>query len=139
HDDSFTANLRVLAGGQPVRLEANLTDPGPKVKGTVKINSEGTIPVDENLLSAFDENTQKVLRDLSPRGNISVSGESEFLGDPNVTSTKHFVMRMHDCAIKYARFPYPLERVRGTAELINGNWELRDLEGHNHGAYLVGT
>jgi hypothetical protein len=130
---AFTA----VASGQTVRFAAELQDPGPRVTGWFTAQSAGPIPLNEEFLSALQPTAQKILRSLHPVGALTITqGRVEKL-TPDSPPRSQWEVDLHDCAIQYDRFPYPLDRITGKLTLAGKRWMLRDARGHHGSGYLT--
>ncbi len=135
--DMLTVRMRALAAGQVVRIDGDFRNPGPDYTGGIDVVLDAPIPLDEKLLSAISGKAQQVIRSLQPRGMITFKGRFE-RNDPREDSfEQQMQITLHDCAIKYEKLPYPLERIRGTLEANNQLWTFRNLEGHNDSGYVT--
>ena len=94
------------------------------------------IQLDEALISALPEQSRMVVRSLDPRGSVNF-----FLrlwrrrhGEP---LHQHLLIAANRCSVRYDKFPYPLTNVRGTIEMIDNSWTLRDFEANNGAARVT--
>ncbi|HEY2412200.1 MAG TPA: AsmA-like C-terminal region-containing protein [Pirellulaceae bacterium] len=134
----LTTQLRLAGGGQFIRCEADITNPGPQFTGAVKILSEGPIVIDEKLLAALDPPTQKIVRGFRPRG---AAGLAVLLdrNDARQPPRVRMEINLQDCAIQHERFPYPIDRITGLLLLADGKWQFRDLLGRTDSAEIRAT
>jgi len=137
HDNRLNIDLQAQAGATPVALKGEVVDPGGARVGWLTIESDGTIPIDERLLSALDESSQRLVRSFDPRGQVAVSARFENGSAQRSEPYQHVIFQLQDCAIKYDRFPYPFERIRGTLEKVDRQWKFTDLEGRNDSGYVT--
>ncbi len=129
-NNRLTAQLTAYAGGQPIRLNAAIVNPGPNFTGGIQAEGEN-IPFDEKLFAALPDGTQPVVRSLSPRGTFNFVAQ-QWRDDPQrPESHSHLAVTLNRCALNYDRFPYPLGNIRGSLEMIDNVWTFRDLEGTN--------
>jgi hypothetical protein len=137
HNNQLEVDLQAQAGATPVAIKGKLVDPGGARTGWLTIDTEGTIPIDERLLSALDESSQKLVRSFEPRGQVAISARFEKSSAGHGQPHQHVVFQLRDGALKYDRFPYPFERIRGTLEMIDKQWKFTDLEGRNDSGYVT--
>lgn len=131
----LTTQLRLAGGGQFIRCEADITNPGPQFTGAVKILSEGPITIDEKLLAALDPPTQKIVRAFHPRGTAGLAVLLD-RKDPRQPPRVRMEINLQDCAIQHERFPYPIDRIAGLLLLADDKWQIRDLVGRNDSAEI---
>ncbi len=135
-DHELTCDATALGGNRQVTCQAHIFNPGPDFTGWVDLQGAGLVSIDERLLLAIEEKTQKIVRALDPRGEISFHfrldrPDARFPPEPNL------VVGLHDCKIQYAKFPYPLDGVRGLIRWDHGNWTFEQLSGVNDGAAIT--
>lgn len=137
-DDVLTIRLRALAARQVVRIDGDLQNLGVDYTGTLVATMEEPIPIDEALLSAIGPKSQKTIRALHPQG--SITGQARFerrRQDQQMTQQFRADLSLHDCAMKYEKFPYAFERMRGRMIITDSQCEIRDFEGYNGSAYVT--
>ncbi len=138
HGNELTLNLLAQASGQYVRIDGKLNDPGPHVTGWMEIASQGPIPLNDQLLAALDENARRIVSDFAARGAGAFWGRLEKTDPAAEKFDKHFLVHLRNCSMRHARFPYPIDQVKGTLEYRAGRWDFRELEGWNVGAHITG-
>ncbi len=50
----------------------------------------------------------------------------------------HLRLNANSCSIRYSKFPYPLNNIRGQLEMIDHSWTFSNLEGMNDSARVTG-
>lgn len=130
-----------LADGQPAE------SPGPRAAGYRGVPPAGMagpplrhplgwveisgsdIPLHEQLIAALPEKGESLVRSLRPQGAIDFLFRAEWkeLSQPRADVTQE--IRLKDCAIQYAPFPYPLHHVHGLVTERNKHWTLHDVSG----------
>ena len=134
---SATVRLRTMGGGQPIVCQAEVGNPGRDFTGWIEIHSEGALPIDEKALAAMDEPTRALVRSFHPRGSAAFA--ARFQRDPGeVIIQRRIGIQLHDCTLQQERFAYPIDKVSGWLEQIDGNWIFRNLAGRNDSAAIVG-
>jgi hypothetical protein len=134
----LTVEAFAAAGRQRVDCKAYLVHPGPQFTGWVDIVSEGPVALDEKLLLAMDEKTQKIVRSLSPRGE----GKFHFRIDrPDAEQPiePYLAVALTKTALRYEKFPYPLDTISGNIIWHAGEWTFEKFEGSNDSAYVLAT
>jgi hypothetical protein len=134
--DQLRLNLAGMGAGRPVKIAAELThvallQPAPEgVRrhpiGWVEI-SGSDIPFHEQLLAALPPNGESLVRSLQPRGSIDFGFRAEWktVSQPRAEVTQE--IRLRDCAIQYAAFPYPLRHVEGRMTSQDWRWKIHDI------------
>ena len=134
--DRLSVNLRTVAGEAPVRIEGNFLTAGPDFTGELLVESEGLIAIDKDLINALDMPTQRIVRPFGIRGWMRLVARMQWRS-PGAAPTNYLLMTLHDCAMLYDKFPYPISQIRGTLEMNGRHWSIRDLEGRNDSAYIT--
>jgi hypothetical protein len=136
-DDRLNVRLRLVGGGQYVQCRADVLHPGPDFTGWVEVQSEGPLPIDQKLLDALEQKSQRIVRAFRPQGHISFQGRLQRgASDPQVHRKLH--VTLHDCTIQHDKFKYPIDKVNGSLQLTDNDWLFRDLSGRNDSAYITG-
>jgi len=137
-EDLLIVDLRALIGGRMARFEGRVMNPGPRFTGRVDVTLDGPITLNEELISAIKPSSQSVVRDFHPSGKVTFSGYIERQDLRQGKPDRKLVVQLLDCAVKHERFPYPIDRIRGTLEMLNGDWEFLNLEGFNDHGRITG-
>ncbi|HEX3998833.1 MAG TPA: hypothetical protein VHX65_09810 [Pirellulales bacterium] len=128
-NDLLTADLTAYAASQPLTIVGRFQHPGPKFTGRVDISGEN-LPFDQNLIAALPQKGGDVVRSLNPSGTFNF-----FLRlDRTVADrppAEELVVTPNQAAVKYDRFPYPIQNIRGELVMTDGHWTFRNLEGSN--------
>lgn len=135
HGGLKTTQLQGLAAGQLVRIDIRLKDLGKNYTGTIDVTAGSPVPVDEKLMSALDDDCERLVRALHARGAVTVQAHFERPA-PDQPLRQRVRVGVHQGAIQYARFPYPVERIRGTILVTNDGWAIEELAGENNTAYI---
>jgi hypothetical protein len=136
-DDVCTIDVTGAAAGRPVRFAGTIRHPGENYTGEIEVTLDGAVPIDEVLLSALDPAAQRVVRSLNPRGMITFHGRFGRQDPQTAQIESSFDIGLLDCAMRYDKFAYPIDHIRGRLHYENGDWTFRDLEGHNDSGYIV--
>ncbi len=129
-DQVVTAQLKAYTGSREVQIEGELTNPGPKSQGWLRVRASD-MPLDEKLFAAMKPSLKKIVKDLLPDGAIDL--DLYFHRDqPNPAPLhKQLAITFKHCEICYRHFPYPLQGIRGRLDINDKHWTFRDLEGVN--------
>jgi hypothetical protein len=134
-NDHLRLNLTAYSGSQPVRLEADIDQPfsGPTGRFTAKGDE---IQVDEALLAALPQKPSEVARSLNPQGAVSFDLRM-WRDKPNEPMHQHLQLVANHCSIRYEKFPYPINDIRGKLEMLDGVWTFQNIEGSNDRAKIA--
>jgi len=137
-DDNMEVHLKVIAGGQVATIDGMVHNPDQNPTGWIDLACKQPIPIDEKLVSALiDPKAQDIVRSFCPGGSISVEGR--FWRDSADEPRMHrdVKIELHNCTIRYAKFPYPLGMIQGTLEWNDRGWFFDNLSGHNDSGYIT--
>jgi hypothetical protein len=126
----LTAQLKAYSGSREVRIEGELTNPGPKSQGWLRVRADD-LPLDEKLFTALKPAAKKIVKDLLPDGAIDL--DLYFHRDqPNPAPLhKQLAITFKHCQVCYKHFPYPLQGIRGQLNINDRHWTFSNLEGVN--------
>ena len=131
-------SLRLLAdaGEQTVTINGQFHQPAGSATGWVEVACVRPVPLDEKLLNAvIDPNAQRVLQSLNPGGALTFAGRFE-RRQPGGPIHKSATIELHNCTMRYDRFPYPLGMIRGTIVWDDRGWSFQNLSGRNGSGYI---
>ena len=79
----------------------------------------------------------EVAQSLNPRGtvNFEYTCRRDSADQP---LHHHLRLDANGCSIRYSKFPYPINNVRGQLEMIDHSWWFRNLQGMNDSAQIAG-
>jgi len=135
HGALKSTHLKGLAEGQLVRVEIQLENLGPDYTGVVEVVTDTPVSVDEKLLSALNDDCERLARALHARGAVTVHARIE-RPSPDQPMQWRARVGVHQAAIQYVNFPYPIERIRGTIVVTDAGWNIEELSGENNTAYI---
>ena len=132
-DDVLKVNIAAIAGGQTAHFRGEIANPIKYPTGSLTVTCEQPIPLDNKLISAIVEprKTQELIRSFNPSGTISVVGTFTFDGPGKAGTHKDVKIGLHNCAVQYAKFPYPLGMIQGTVRWTDGGWFFQNISGYN--------
>jgi hypothetical protein len=140
----LTAELRLVGGGQKLRCNADISNPGVDYLGRLELKSEGPLVLEEGMIAALDKKAQSIVRDFNPRGHFSFAGSVQRelergAAGPRAVEHRQLTLRLHDLAIQHEKFAFPMDRVTGQLDYVDGNWTFKDLAGRNDSASISGS
>jgi len=129
-DDYLEAHLTAYSGSQPIRIDCTSSNITTGPIGVCELRGD-EMPIDEKLFQAIiKEKPQAFLRSLHPRGTVGFYTRLE-RRVPRGRIHKDLVLGLNGCSIRYEKFPYPLDDIRGTVEMHDDHWTLKGLHGTN--------
>ncbi len=135
-DNVCDVDLKARAGGRELRIKGQYFNPGKNYTGGVDVTVDGPMPINDELLSALDDQPEKLVRSFRPRGTFTANATFGRRDRQQPSEDVHVVFTLYDCSAKYEGFPYPFDRITGTVEMINNEWYFRNLEGRNGSAVV---
>ena len=123
-------DLKAFTEGEEVRIFGKFLNPGSQAVGSVNVRGDN-IRLDEKLFLALSENGRRIVRSLNPRGTINVSFDLWHGRESPPRVHKKLTLTLNRCSLRYDRFPYPLDNIRGTLAMEDDVWDFKDLEGTN--------
>lgn len=121
--------LKGFHGTTPVTLDFNFHR--IEGKGVTHFHCHSTcLPLDQDLFSALPAKEQSVVDRFDLEGIASV----DFTWNKDQTGSKrrHIVIKPLDIQATYKPFPYPLDHLCGTLEVINNNLTVHQLTSEHH-------
>ena len=131
-----TENLTARVGNQMLQIDsAGQAYPGGWT-GEVNLSTSGFVPIDARLVDAFPDGARQFIQSLSATGTLRLHRAIFRREKPYQETESDITVEFRDGSLNYAKFPYPLTRVRGWLMSHNRQWEVREAEGH-HGMTRV--
>ncbi|MEM9660253.1 MAG: hypothetical protein AAF961_17965, partial [Planctomycetota bacterium] len=115
-----------FAAQRPIRIVGQVFDPRPEAPGWVEISGQ-EIPIESGMIEAMRGKARDVIASLHPVGKVDLAWRFE-RGQQGAAPEAKLRLDLKGVSIKYDRFPYPLEDVRGVAEQRNGVWMFSNLQ-----------
>ncbi|MFO7907599.1 MAG: AsmA-like C-terminal region-containing protein [Planctomycetota bacterium] len=129
----FTA----LAGNTVVHMAGRFKDPGPRFTGRFDVHTDGSVPLDHELLSAMNEAGQRIVRSLHPTGGVVLTQGHIEKQTPDGEPRSRWELALKDCSIQYDQFPYAIQQVSGRLVLDDGHWKFSELRGRHGSSYIT--
>lgn len=130
-DKALTFDLTALANTEEVRVLGELTLAGPQTHGWTDIRGAGLL-IDERLIRAMSDTVRPTIAAMNPQGRFNLSLRLQREAPGTDIWHKRAIVQFQDCALRYEKFPYPLNGVFGTAEVNDDTWTFHeDLQGVN--------
>lgn len=130
--DSYDLDLALQGKGDggPVGVRGELRGldgkPGGPTPGWVQIDAPQT-QITESLLAALPNEAEPAVRMLEPRGAVAAVWRMEQLDPTAPRPTTSLDLELIDCQMRFQKFPYPLNRVRGMVRQRNQHWTVENV------------
>ncbi len=134
-DDRLNLDLTAYVGTRPVGLTAEVEHPFAGPTGWFKAKGD-EILLDEPLLAALPEKSRELVRALDARGTVNFELRT-WRQRADEPVHQHLSLGLNGCWIRFNKFPYPLNNIRGGLEMTDGVWTLQGLEGSNNTARVT--
>ena len=135
---TLSIHLTGQAGGHPVHVQGSFRTVAPApannepggTYGTLEVRGE-TMRIDDTLLAAMPPRSADIIRVMRASGTF----DFVFRHDRSPTlpggHANSLGIRLAQCSMAYAGFPYPLTNVSGSLRMDRGHWTIRDITGSN--------
>ncbi len=134
-DNTLGIDLLAYSDTTPVRIDGTIENLGKDFTGKVVTQGEG-LQINNKLLTAMPPQTRRIIQSLHPRGTVDFYSEVGRTSSQQKVS-KYIWIGVQQCAMKYDKFPYPIENIRGTIEGENDQWTFRKLQGTNDSGFIA--
>jgi hypothetical protein len=128
-DDLLSMHLTGEAGGHPVQVEAAVGTAGAP-RGFVEVRGDG-MRIDDALLTAMPARSADIVRSLRGEGTFDFVFRHERSEEFPGGFANSLGIRLTQCSLAYAGFPYPLSNVSGSISMHRGQWTIREITGSN--------
>jgi hypothetical protein len=136
-DRRIRVDITGAAGGRPVFIQGQWTGEGVDADASFDIRASDVV-IDENLLRALPETTQKLAYSFRAQGKIDV--KAHIRHERGATEYKNeYHVHFHDARVRWDDFPYPLENVTGSLDIYPKHWEFHEFRGSHKGCHVVVT
>ena len=129
-EDRLTMHLTGQAGGHAVHINGSFTSPGPDARGLVEVRGDG-MRLDDALIAAMPRRSADIVRSLHASGTFDFAFRHQLSPDLPGGHSNQLGIRLTDCHLAYALFPYPLSQVTGQVHMQDGHWTIRNCVGRN--------
>lgn len=143
-DGQFLLDLIGFAGDRPCNLKGSIRNFGPDMELDLRIHAE-KIPLDERFVSAFQLEKQQPVRKAIESLQVHGLGDCDlrFVRGPATDRKVKMQLhaKLHDVALSFVRFPFPLARVSGEIlydALKEDVWHFVNLQGEHKGTQVKG-
>lgn len=128
-DDLLSMHLTGEAGGHPVTVEAAVRTAAGS-QGFVEVRGDG-MRIDDALMAALPTKSADIVRSLRAAGTFDFVFRHDRSAEFSNGFANSLGIRLTQCSMAYAGFPYPLGNVTGSIHMDRGNWTIREITGSN--------
>lgn len=129
-DGGVALHLTGQAGGHPVQVDGQLTRTADGTTGFVEVRGE-RMQIDDALLAAMPPRSADIVRMLRGAGSFGFVFRHERSPQLPGGHANSLGIRLAQCSLCYAGFPYPLTNVSGLIRMHRGRWTIQDVVGSN--------
>ncbi|MBM3998129.1 MAG: hypothetical protein FJ297_01075 [Planctomycetes bacterium] len=129
-------DLRIPTGGRTTSLRGMLAVVGEKPTGWIEIETDGSVPMDDELIAALPDRTEDFLRTLHPQGMLDLFGRFE-RAEGDTKFHHRLELRVHGGSMRYDGFPYPLDKIEGLIHVADDRCWFDELTGRNGSGHIV--
>jgi len=122
-------SLTAQSGRQLIGITGQVQNPLDNATGGMEIRGD-EIPLDEKLLAALPGSSREVFRSLHPQGSLRVQARL-WRQRPDEPMHQQLQVNVKDGSIRFDKFPYPLDHIRGSLSMEDGQWTFSEMEGTN--------
>ena len=126
----LSMHLTGQAGGHAVQVEGTFRTEPEAVTGFVEVRGDG-MRIDDGLLAAMPPRSADILKSLRAAGTFDFVFRHERSSRLPGGHVNSLGIRLAQCSLSYAGFPYPLSNVSGSLRMDGGHWTIRDVTGSN--------
>jgi hypothetical protein len=135
---ALSIHLTGQAGGHPVHVQGSFrtVSPSPATNepggtyGTLEVRGEN-MRIDDTLLAAMPLRSADIIRTLRAAGTFDFVFRHDRTPTLPGGHANSLGIRLVQCSMAYAGFPYPLSNVSGSIRMDRGHWTIRDITGSN--------
>lgn len=118
------------AGGHPVHVAGTIDTATSGGRGFVEVSGDG-MRIDDALLAAMPPRSADILRKLRASGSFDFVFRHDRSPQFPRGHANSLGIRLAQCSLAYAGFPYPLSNVAGTIRMERGRWTIGEIVGSN--------
>jgi hypothetical protein len=128
--DAVTIHLTGQAGGHAVQVQGAFRPGDGGTVGTLEVRGDG-MRIDDTLLAAMPPRSADIVRALRGAGTFDFVFRHDRAPQLPGGYANSLGIRLVQCSLSYAGFPYPLSNVSGTIRMDRGHWTIKDITGSN--------
>ncbi len=128
--EQLSIHLTGQAGGHPVQVQGVLRTGVDGVPGFIEVRGDG-MRIDDALLAALPPRSAGIVKSLHAQGTFDFAFRHDRAPHLPGGFANTLGIRLVQCGMAYAGFPYPLSNVTGTVRMDRGHWTIKDVVGSN--------
>ena len=128
--ERLSIHLTGQAGGHPVQVQGVLRTGADGVPGFIEVRGDG-MRIDDALLAALPPRSAGIVKSLHAQGTFDFAFRHDRSAELPGGFANTLGIRLVQCGMSYAGFPYPLSNVAGTVRMDRGHWTIHDVVGSN--------
>ena len=129
-DGGLALHLTGQAGGRPVQVDGQIARAEGGTTGFVEVRGD-RLQIDDALLAAMPPRSAEIVRMLRGAGTFGFVFRHERSPQLPGGHANSLGIRLMQCSLCYAGFPYPLANVSGIIRMHRGRWTIQDVVGSN--------
>jgi hypothetical protein len=135
-DQRVQVNLVADASGQPVVLSGHWSGDAKSLDVRFDVETKGAgVPIDARLLDSLPPHLKTFVASFNAVGKIDVKAHIRQEAGRGFRNEYH--IHIHDTAMKWDQFPYPLRNVSGFVDVYPDHWEFHDFQGSHNGGHVL--
>ncbi|NBW96349.1 MAG: hypothetical protein EBR28_06380 [Planctomycetia bacterium] len=123
-------HLTGQAGGHPVQVQGAVRTDADGMPGFVEVRGDA-MRIDDGLLAAMPARSAGIVRALHGQGTFDFAFRHERGPQLPGGHANSLGIRLVQCGMSYAGFPYPISNVSGSIRMERGHWTIKDVVGTN--------
>jgi hypothetical protein len=123
-------HLAGQAGGHAVQVDGQFGRSGGGTSGFLEVRGD-RMQIDDALLAALPARSAAIVRMLRGAGSFGFVFRHERSPQLPGSHANSLGVRLTQCSLCYAGFPYPLTNVSGVLRMNGGRWTIQDVVGSN--------
>ncbi len=129
-DGTLAMHLTGQAGGHPVQVEGNVARSSAGSTGFIEVRGD-RLQIDDALLAAMPARSADIVRTLRGSGTFDFVFRHDRSPELPGGHANSLGIRLAQCSLCYAGFPYPLTNVSGIIRMHRNRWTIQDVVGSN--------
>jgi hypothetical protein len=127
---TLALHLTGQAGGHPVHVAGTVDTAPAGGRGFIEVSGDG-MRIDDALLAAMPPRSADIVRALRGSGTFDFVFRHDRGPDLPSGHANSLGIRLANCSMAYAGFPYPLSNVSGMLRMERGRWTIHEITGAN--------
>jgi hypothetical protein len=131
----LNVDLSGRAGGRPLTIRGHWEGHGIKAEGQFDIVA-ADVALSPELIAALNEPARRYVEAFHATGLVDV--KAQLIKKPGITAIDYdYAIHVHDGALRWQPFPFPLAHVSGDIRVTPEHWEFRNFQGRHEGGTVT--